>query len=223
VSLYETLGTWPNASHEDLRAAYRRLASKHHPDRKDGDVAKFQEIQKAWRILGDPKTRKRYDDTGDESDADDRPPELIEQERNLVLERKARADLIELMKKALQEDERDCVAYVRRHLEQVKANAMQMLNQGKEAEHKLTKRRGKIKVRKGENLMHAIIDDTLRNIRKQRAELSELLALRLEVLRQLEHYTEEQDPPPPAFQGFQIQRPMGAPQDGYWSGPFGGG
>jgi len=57
---YQTLGVEENASPEDIKRAYRRLASQHHPD-KGGDTAKFQEIQTAYDILSNPEKRQQYD------------------------------------------------------------------------------------------------------------------------------------------------------------------
>lgn len=57
---YETLGVAETASQEEIKRAYRSLASKHHPD-KGGDTAKFQEIQAAYAILEDSNKRSQYD------------------------------------------------------------------------------------------------------------------------------------------------------------------
>ncbi len=57
---YQTLGVDRNSSQEDIKRAYRSLASKHHPD-KGGDTVRFQEIQAAYATLSDPQKKEEYD------------------------------------------------------------------------------------------------------------------------------------------------------------------
>ena len=66
-SLYETLGVKETASASEIKAAYRRLARKYHPDvNKDpGAEDKFKEINAAYEILSDEKKRAQYDQYGD--------------------------------------------------------------------------------------------------------------------------------------------------------------
>ena len=66
-SLYDTLDIPQNASAEDIKKAYRRLARKYHPDiNKDaGAEEKFKEINAAYEILSDEQKRRQYDQYGD--------------------------------------------------------------------------------------------------------------------------------------------------------------
>ena len=57
---YQTLGIAKTATPDEIKKAYRKLASKHHPD-KGGDTSTFQQIEEAYRILSDPQQRQQYD------------------------------------------------------------------------------------------------------------------------------------------------------------------
>jgi curved DNA-binding protein len=57
---YNTLGVAKQATADEIKRAYRKLASQHHPD-KGGDTKKFQEIEEAYRTLSDPDKRAQYD------------------------------------------------------------------------------------------------------------------------------------------------------------------
>ena len=57
---YATLGVPRTATADEIKRAFRRLASQHHPD-KGGDTQKFQAIQAAYATLGDEQKRAEYD------------------------------------------------------------------------------------------------------------------------------------------------------------------
>ncbi|MFO7582021.1 DnaJ C-terminal domain-containing protein [Guyparkeria sp.] len=63
---YATLGVARNASQDEIKRAYRKLAQKYHPDRNKGEGAedKFKEINEAYEVLGDAEKRARYDALG---------------------------------------------------------------------------------------------------------------------------------------------------------------
>src|SRR5881392_2049617 len=66
---YEILGVAKNATEDDIKKAYRKLAMKFHPDRNQGDGAKkaeerFKEAKEAYEMLTDPQKRAAYDQYG---------------------------------------------------------------------------------------------------------------------------------------------------------------
>lgn len=60
---YEVLGVDKQASADEIKKAYRRLAVEHHPDR-GGDEAKFKELSQAYEVLSNPEKKQRYDQFG---------------------------------------------------------------------------------------------------------------------------------------------------------------
>jgi curved DNA-binding protein len=68
IDYYKILGVDKNASEDEIKKAYRKLARKHHPDLNPNDKEahiKFQQINEANEVLSDPEKRKKYDEYGE--------------------------------------------------------------------------------------------------------------------------------------------------------------
>lgn len=72
MTLYDDLGVRPSATPAEIKAARRRAAMRHHPDRGGGDRSRFDAAERAYRVLSDPVRRLTYDQTGS---AEEKPVE----------------------------------------------------------------------------------------------------------------------------------------------------
>ncbi|MBC8465106.1 MAG: molecular chaperone DnaJ [Parcubacteria group bacterium] len=61
---YDILGVTKSASKDDIKKAFRKLAHKYHPDKKEGDEGKFKEVNEAYQILSNDTKRREYDTYG---------------------------------------------------------------------------------------------------------------------------------------------------------------
>lgn len=80
--LYDLLEVSPQASEQELKKAYRRLALKHHPDKNPGNKQaeeKFKAIAQAWSVLSDPDSRRKYDQYGKDGISETRTSVSAEQ------------------------------------------------------------------------------------------------------------------------------------------------
>ncbi len=61
---YNILGVGKDASDDEIKKAYRKLAHKYHPDKAGGEEAKFKEVNEAYQVLSDKEKRSQYDQFG---------------------------------------------------------------------------------------------------------------------------------------------------------------
>lgn len=179
TSLYEILGVPRNAIAAAIKEAYRRLAMKHHPDR-GGDRTIFQKIQEAYAVLSDPDRRAQYDKDG----TIDVKPSLRQQAEHFL------PQVAEAVFNACSDPDRfDLVAAMRSEMIQARLLLVPEQMALNNAERKLKKALKRIKRKNGENLIAALLQERVDNIKRQAGAKEQQFQLYGEVLDVLKDYS----------------------------------
>lgn len=149
MSHYDTLGVPRDATAADIKAAFRRLASLHHPDRgqhPSGSPDRMAEVNRAHAVLSDPEKRASYDATGSDGSGD-------------MIDNTARELIAGWADCALQTDPDDCLAGLRRIASTTKQNCARAKQATESDIAALKVRRGLYKHKgPGPNLIEAAMD-----------------------------------------------------------------
>jgi curved DNA-binding protein CbpA len=156
---YQTLGVPRDASQADIRAAFRRAATEHHPDREGGDAERMAAANRAYETLGDPERRAEYDATGGDKAAD-------------RFETECRQQLVTLFDAALAGQDENLLGAARELLSTAVRQVDVQHDANTRRAARLRKRRDRI-IRKGcgENLFTGLVDSQLLAIDAQLAQL----------------------------------------------------
>jgi len=192
MSLYSTLGVAQDASPAAIKAAFRSLAQKNHPD-KGGDHATMQAIQAAYDVLSDVDRRARYDETGETTEG----PTT----RDLAITQLA--DMTDNLFQFLTQSNKS-VEWVDILL-QMRGKLNETLTKGANIQHAVTKaitmrtkalKRLSWKEAGATDIMQMILDGQISNLHQQMVKNEQALDVTRMALDLLSDYTYEVDSPP---------------------------
>lgn len=175
---YEVLGLSEDANEKQIKAAYRRMASKHHPDKNPDDPEapiRFKEIKEAYDCLIDPENKLLYDETGDPGLSTGDPNEdLLTHIMNRAAELETVSDILSKTQYVLEE-----------MIEEIEDRLPEQDKLIAEYEAKVTKLvfRGK-----GNNLLDAILKDKLDTAKQDFTHLSSGLKAARGAIEMLKDY-----------------------------------
>lgn len=200
---YDILGVTRDASADDVKAAFRREASRAHPDRQGGSGERMAAVNEAYAVLGDPDRRRRFDETGS-ADAG----QSVEDEATQLL--------AQIFGQAIQQESPQIVEFARGMLEKMRSDLAARVPDAAAKISKLEARRDKVRTKGGAaNLVHGLIDAQAAALRAMVQKLDRGLQVAEAVARMLDAYDEDQPPPQPAF------IPVSG-LNGLWMPPVGG-
>lgn len=187
MTLYEILGVGLSATKMQIKAAYKSLAQKQHPD-KGGDPEKFAKIQHAYDVLKNDSSRKRYNLTGEDTVPNSQ-------------ESQALATLVQFISQAIDAHVNAMGFHNNRNttlLKTVRDSLANTINQGTTAQ---TNEASKVEslnsllskvTHKGENLFNSSIQSKIEVSEHKLAEIKNQLEIVVAALAMLEGYTEEE-------------------------------
>jgi curved DNA-binding protein CbpA len=157
MKLYVLLGIELDATPEQIKTAYRKMAQVNHPD-KGGDVELFQAIQNAYEVLSDPERRAKYDETGDDTRAPDVQSEALAAIGEMLIKL---IDTCDFETENLIGSMRNAVSGKRMQAESKKLHIENMIERRKKAMDRITM------TEDGPNVMHQIVQSAIDNATQQ--------------------------------------------------------
>lgn len=195
MTLYEDLGVPADSDPVSIKRAYKRKAAKAHPDREGGSTEAFQVLSRAYAVLSDDSKRKRYDETG----LDTELPSI---------EAAAQNQLAALFAQLIEANDPETTPFIEK-LKQVCAAGQQQARQllhGQETRiKKLSSARKRLSRRPvaGSNFLLLALEQQIKTANGNLEGIKHNIALGDEMLRLLADYTYTAEPPPEVtFQTF---------------------
>lgn len=177
MSLYDDLGVEPTATEDEIKAAYRKKATRSHPDR-GGDAAEFKKAANAFGVLSDPAKRQRYDDTGLESD-DDEPGNRAAQ----LIVAAFRDVMMDTLRRNIDPKQPNLVALVRQRLQTDLGKNETQAKDAAEALKAMEDVRDRFSAKEGESILKKAVQHDMDGVRKQIDSCNAQVAVLTEALK----------------------------------------
>lgn len=190
MSYYDDLGVSEDATLEEIKKAYRRLAQQHHPDLQGGSEEEFKKISYAYRVLKDPGSRLLYDKTGKA----ERPKIEVE----------IKNALLAAFKSAIIEGADQVLVFAKNFVKEGEQQLKQQKMNAIANQIRLRERREKIIALGEENLFHMVVDQELKNMGFALEQINYQLEVIAGCYKVLEMYTSLEAQPTPTNPGIII-------------------
>lgn len=175
---YEALGVPKSAAPADIKRAYRKRASKAHPDR-GGSDEEMARLNRALAVLEDPDRRAQYDATGQDS-------------AGPTIEQRARAAMLSMFQQTIEQTDENAVSVVGRAIAQKQREMLQEQHKVQGKRERFVKKTGKIKTKGGvENLAAAVIEQQVKHCDSQLAQIADIQQVMAMCAEMLKAYTDE--------------------------------
>lgn len=176
---YDELNVSTDATGRDIKKAYKRAASEHHPDKSTGDGGKFHNIKLAYDVLSDPQRRAKFDETGDidtnvssHDPVDERLTQLF---TSIINDEQFTGDIVNNAKDIVNNALGDLVKAISKS--QFKIS-------------KLEKRLGRVLVSDGDNMFEIILSGNIAQLNAQISKMTDEQNVMNGVLERLNLYTD---------------------------------
>lgn len=185
MTLYQILGVEKDASADEIKRAYRKLAKEHHPDATNGNDDQIKAINQAYEVLSDDERRARYDATGEY---------LNPKDMRMIILREIGDGILGFLGQGVSENQ--VLSCVRSKIEHNRSNINNEIKSTKRAVEKLNRLSEKIRCNHDNNLLKAYLENAANIAGDSMKEFEARLQHCDEQLKMLNEYSMEQEPLP---------------------------
>ena len=204
--LYEILGIGRDATKEEIKKAYRKLALKYHPDHNPGNQEaeeKFKEVNMAYEVLSDPDKKKGYDETGNYDGEDNVRKAAIDQLRSMIAQAVKQDNEMSRISSfgSLYESDNTLMKKIMRALAKQKADTNSSIVEARKAIKHLEEEKKKVRMKDNAkhsfNIFESTVDVLINNSKAYVAQAEsqlEMLNIATELASDYEDVTAEKTP-----------------------------